>query len=180
MALEQVRDARPGDVPALIALLVEVHDLHVAALPHIFAPIEANALTDAFLRDQLALPGSQGFVVEDAGNLVGYCWIRLYDGPPRHLFVPRRFAEIDTLVVAANHRQQGIGRALVERAHAWAAAHGADEVRIVVYEFNQEALKFYERLGYETGRRTLWRTLQRDQVSHGSSRKSVDHQCQEP
>ena len=30
-----------------------------------------------------------------------------------------------------------------------------EEVRIVVDEFNQEALRFSEHLGYETGRRTL-------------------------
>ena len=34
----QIREAHLRDVPALSALLVEVHDLHVAALPHIFAP----------------------------------------------------------------------------------------------------------------------------------------------
>jgi hypothetical protein len=55
-----------------------------------------------------------------------------------------------------------------------------DEVRIVVYEFNQEALQFYERLGYETGRRTLWHTLQGDQASHEASRMAADQRVQEP
>jgi ribosomal protein S18 acetylase RimI-like enzyme len=158
----QIRDAFLRDVNALSALLVEVHDLHVAALPDIFAPIETDAQTDAFLRNQLAHPDGHAFVAEDAEALVGYCWIQRYDAPPLHLFVPRRSAEIDTLVVAATHRHRGIGRALVERAHAWAAAQGVDEVRIVVYEFNQEALHFYEGLGYETGRRTLWSRLAQD------------------
>jgi ribosomal protein S18 acetylase RimI-like enzyme len=168
MASEQVRVAHLRDVPALSELLVEVHDLHAAALPHIFAPIEASAQTDAFLRDQLAHPNSQGLVAEVAGKLVGYCWIRLHEAPSLHLFVPRRFAELDTLVVAATYRQRGIGRTLVERAHAWAAAQGVDEVRIVVYEFNQEALRFYEHLGYETGRRTLWHSLQGDHASQAA------------
>jgi ribosomal protein S18 acetylase RimI-like enzyme len=158
----QIRDAFLRDVNALSALLVEVHDLHVAALPDIFAPIETDAQTDAFLRNQLAHPDGHALVAEDDGNLVGYCWIRIHAAPSLHHFVPRYYAEIDTLVVAATHRQRGIGRALVERAHAWAAAQGVDEVRIVVYEFNQEALHFYEGLGYETGRRTLWSRLAQD------------------
>jgi ribosomal protein S18 acetylase RimI-like enzyme len=160
-----IREAHLRDVQALSALLVEVHDLHVAALPHIFAPIDADAQTEAFLRDQLALPDSQGFVADETGTLAGYCWIQLHEAPSLHRNVPRRYAEIHTLVVAASHRQQGIGRALVERAHVWAAAQGVDEVRIVVYEFNQEALRFYERLGYETGRRTLWYPLKREVAS---------------
>ncbi len=165
MVVEQVREAHLHDIPALSALLAEVHNLHVAALPHIFAPIEADAQTDTFLRDQLALPDSQGFVAEETGTLAGYCWIQRYEAPPLHRNVPRRYAEIHTLVVAASHRQRGIGRALVERAHVWAAAQGVDEVRIVVYEFNQEALSFYERLGYETGRRTLWYPLEKNVTS---------------
>jgi ribosomal protein S18 acetylase RimI-like enzyme len=158
----QIREARLSDVDALSALLTEVHALHVAALPHIFAPIETDAQTDALVHNHLTEEACQAFVAEDSNTLVGYCWIRRYDAPPLHLFVPRRYAEIDTLVVAETHRHRGIGGALVERAHEWAAAQGVDEVRIVVYEFNQEALRFYEKLGYETGRRTLWKALERD------------------
>jgi ribosomal protein S18 acetylase RimI-like enzyme len=169
MASIPVREALPSDVPSLSKLLVEVHDLHVAALPHIFTAIAPDAQTEAFLHDHLTQDDSQAFVAEDAEALVGYCWIQRYDAPPLHLFVPSRSAEIDTLVVAATHRHRGIGRALVERAHAWAAAQGVDEVRIIVYEFNQEALRFYERLGYVTGRRTLWRSLGSDQASRDES-----------
>lgn len=50
MASEQIREAHLRDVPALSALLIEVHDRHAAALPHIFAPIDASAQTAAFLR----------------------------------------------------------------------------------------------------------------------------------
>ena len=59
-------------------------------------------------------------------------------------------------------------------------AQGVDEVRTVVYEFNQEALRFYARLGYETGRRTLWHSLQPDQASHESFRMAAEHRLQEP
>jgi ribosomal protein S18 acetylase RimI-like enzyme len=168
----RVREALLTDVPALGALLIEVHDLHVAALPHIFQPIATDAQTETFLRGQLTHDDSQAFVADHAGTLVGYLWIRIQQAPALHLFVPRRYAEIDTIVVAATHRHQGIGRALVERAHEWAAAQRVDEVRIVVYEFNQDAIQVYDRLGYVTGRRTMWRTLRGDDVTLKRSSES--------
>lgn len=67
-------------------------------------------------------------------------WVRLHAAPPVPLFVPRRYAEVDTLVVAERARHQGIGRALVERAHRWAADQGVAEVQVVMWEFNTAAM----------------------------------------
>ena len=75
------------------------------------------------------------------------------------LFVPRRYAEVDTLVVTKRARHQGIGRALVEHVHRWAAAEGVVEVQVVVWEFNVAAIGLYERRGYATARRTMRRPL---------------------
>ncbi len=73
MTPRQVREALPSDVPALSDLMIEVQDLHVAALPHLFAPIAPDTRTHAVLRQQLALPDSQGFVATEGETLVGYC-----------------------------------------------------------------------------------------------------------
>ena len=156
----QIREATVEDAKSLSGLLIEVHDAHVDALPHVFRRIEADDQTEGFLRGQIASEDGQAFVAESAGQLAGYLWIRLHEAPPIHLFIPRRYAEIDTLVVSAPFRRRGIGQALVRRAHRWAAEQGADQVQLVVYEFNQEAIRFYERLGYGTTRRTMWRSLQ--------------------
>ena len=151
----RIREATPDDAAALAPLLVEVHDLHAEALPAVFRPIAADERTAALLRAQVADETGRAFVAEHGDDLAGYAWVRLHEPPPSHLFVPRRVAEVDTLVVAAARRRRGIGRALVAAAHGWAARHGADEVRVVVWEFNRAAIRFYERLGYATARRTM-------------------------
>ena len=46
------------------------------------------------------------------------------------------------------YRRQGLGRELVEQAIAWAAAHGADHLRLWVDETNPAAVEFYRALGF--------------------------------
>jgi ribosomal protein S18 acetylase RimI-like enzyme len=48
----------------------------------------------------------------------------------------------------------------MERAHLWAAAQGASEVELTVYEFNEPARAFYENLGYETRSRQMYLSLE--------------------
>ncbi len=81
------------------------------------------------------------------------------ESPEIPIFVRRRYAVIESVVVAEEHRRAGIGRGLVEKAHQWAVAEGADSIELNVWEFNQGAVEFYERLGYETASRKMSKRL---------------------
>jgi len=59
------------------------------------------------------------------------------------------------LAVASDFRRRGIGTLLVREIEAWAKAQKARFVELEVYEFNPEAVAFYERLGYFTTSRTM-------------------------
>jgi GNAT superfamily N-acetyltransferase len=54
---------------------------------------------------------------------------------------------------------RGAGRALMNAAEAWAREHGAERLHLNVWEFNEGAIAFYERLGYVTFSRNMWRKL---------------------
>jgi len=77
-------------------------------------------------------------------------------------------------VVAERARHQGIGRALVERAHRWAAEQGVAEVQVVAWAFNAAAIGLYEQLGYATARRTLWRALDPPEADGGGDLAGAD------
>jgi ribosomal protein S18 acetylase RimI-like enzyme len=59
------------------------------------------------------------------------------------------FAEITGLVVDVHHRRLGIGRALADRAVVWAETHPIAEVRARAQLHREDALAFYEGLGFE-------------------------------
>jgi ribosomal protein S18 acetylase RimI-like enzyme len=52
------------------------------------------------------------------------------------------------MIVAASHRQRGIGRALIENAAAWARANGKAALRLRVFPDNAPALALYRSVGF--------------------------------
>jgi GNAT superfamily N-acetyltransferase len=97
-------------------------------------------------------------IAEAAAAPLGFALVTRHEARLLPIFVPRRWAEVEVLVVAAA-RGGGVGRALMVAAHDWAADQGIARVQVVVWEANAGARRFYERLGYTTSRRTMWRDL---------------------
>jgi len=53
------------------------------------------------------------------------------------------------LMVAGAHRRQGIGRALMAAAEAWAREVGVHKLELHVFPYNDAAIALYEDMGYE-------------------------------
>ena len=64
-------------------------------------------------------------------------------------------ADITDIAVTAQMRSKGIGRLLFETGRDWARDQGAERLELVVWEFNKNALDFYQRQGMETLARTM-------------------------
>jgi RimJ/RimL family protein N-acetyltransferase len=53
------------------------------------------------------------------------------------------------LMVAASHRRQGIGRALLEEAVRWSRERGVSKLELHVFPHNEAAIRLYEQFGFE-------------------------------
>jgi GNAT superfamily N-acetyltransferase len=85
----------------------------------------------------------QVFVVEDGDRLLGWIGIEL-----RTTLETGRKAEIIGLVVDAQARRSGTGRALVEAAENWVRLHGLDAVMVRSNIVRLESHPFYEGIGF--------------------------------
>ncbi len=144
-----IREATVDDWENLCNLFDEADQLHRAHQADRFQAPNGPARDREFVLDLLADQMVKLLVGEGEGNLLGLVQAALKSTPPLSILVPRKYVVVETLVVKAAYRQQGIGARLMDEIQQWAIASGADAVELNVYEFNQGAIAFYRQLGYE-------------------------------
>lgn len=155
----RVRKATPDDHCNLNELFEEVDALHRDRLPHIFQQPDGAARERDYLLGLIADPNVAFLVAEAGDTLVGFVHAVIRDTPALPVFVPRRYAVVDEVVVRSGFQNQGIGRRLMDEAQAWAVAQGAASIELNVYEFNESAISFYEGLGYQALSRRMRKEL---------------------
>jgi ribosomal protein S18 acetylase RimI-like enzyme len=145
-----IRVAIAQDYDDLCALFDEGDELHRDNLPQRFHEPTGPVRDKEYILGLIANENVGLFAAETEGQLVGFAHVVIRDSPPISIFVPRRYAYVENLVVKEGFRRAGIGRALMSEAHDWAIARGASSVELNVYEFNVPAIAFYQELGYQT------------------------------
>ena len=140
----RIRKAAPGDYAACAALEQAILELHQRNRPDFFRE-RAAALTEE--RFQALLEQAVFLVAEEDGTVVGHCFAgkRGYEGHPG--FNNIEWLEIDDIVVDEKHRGEGVGTELFEAMKAEAARMGFKHIELTVWGFNEEARRFYEKLG---------------------------------
>jgi ribosomal protein S18 acetylase RimI-like enzyme len=154
-----IREAIAEDYVALCGLFDEVDALHRSNLPHIFQKPNGPVREHDYYLGLIADENVGLFVAEVGDKVVGFVHAVIRDTPAMPVFVPRRYVIVDSIGVKSEYQRHGIGQMLVDTGHQWAIAKGATSIELNVYEFNQTATTFYERLGYDTVSRKMGKTL---------------------
>jgi len=150
-----IREAVASDYESLCVLFDEGDALHRENLPWIFQKPRGAVRERDYVLGLIADEAVGFFVAQVGDRLAGLICVMIREAPEVPIFARRRYAMIDNVVVEEKFRRAGIGRALVEKAHEWAVAEGAESIELNVWEFNQEAIEFYRALGYETTSRKM-------------------------
>ena len=132
------RDARREDVPAIVALLAD----------DVLGAEREGAVDGAYLvafEQVQADPRSVLIVAEADGQVAGTLQLNFLPGLSRHGMLR---GQIEGVRVAATHRGQGLGRAMIEWAIGQAREHGCGLVQLTSDKRRLDALRFYESLGF--------------------------------
>ena len=137
-----IRAAEPADASALVALAEAV-----VAEPErwLISDGRWRGVADErrYLRTLRRHPHAAVFVAESPEGIVG----RLSVARDTH---PASYHVADLgLMVAASHRRQGVGTALLDQAVAWAQEAGVRKLELHVFPSNEPAIALYERFGFE-------------------------------
>ncbi|MDE2869160.1 MAG: GNAT family N-acetyltransferase [Chloroflexota bacterium] len=147
----RLRLAKPTDHHAACRLYAEADALHARERPDRFRPTDKPARSQRLFDAHLADPDQALFVAEVDGAVVGLVRVQALERlevPDVPALTPRRYAMVQELVVAQNHQRRGIATRLMAEAHRWARDRGLTQIGLSVYDFNQPALRLYQKLGY--------------------------------
>ena len=86
------------------------------------------------------------FVATVGDRMVGFVSGELREGSPT--FLPKTWASVDDVFVHPDHRNRGIGHALIASVEGWARQKGANGVSLQVAAANARGRRFYEELGF--------------------------------
>ena len=141
-----IRRAIKDDIPRIMELLSEVLEIHAKIRPDIFVPGTTKYPAEQ-LEEIISNEKTPVWVDVEEGEVAGYAFCVLKDAQRSENVVPHKLLYIDDLCVAEKFRGRGIGRALFDHAVAEAKKHGCFEVTLVVWEGNDSARAFYDRMG---------------------------------
>ena len=137
MTQSTLRPATPADVPAIVALIRElaayerlehlVETTPETLHPHLFGP----------------RPVVEAVVAEVAGAVVGFALFFTNFST----FLGRPGLYLEDLYVQPVHRGTGLGKALLQHLGALAVARGCGRFEWSVLDWNESAIRFYEKMG---------------------------------
>jgi len=137
----EIREARPGDAPALVelarAVSVEQGDWLLATDGWRSASAERR-----YLRAVRRSAHAAVFVAEVPEGLVGRLSVSRDPHP-----ASRHVSDLG-LMVAAGYRRRGIGRSLLDAAAGWARRQGVSKLELHVFPHNEPAIGLYESYGF--------------------------------
>jgi len=158
-----VRPAQPRDLHVLHLLFEEFHEFHALGVPDRLRRLDEGGYDPSTLLDGLRKilddDGAEIFLAWVAGRPVGLAEVVVRREEDEALRVGRAYGYLRSLVVHEPFRGHGVGARLVEAAERWSKGVGAAEMRLDTWEFAGGPLRFYEKAGYQTLRRTLVREL---------------------
>lgn len=142
----EIRFAKPADVPAILELLRLVGGVHNQGRPDIFR-LGAQKYSASQVLAMLDDPTRPIFIAEEAGEVLGYgfCQVQTYSQDP--VMTDRTELYLDDLCVMEHAQSKGVGRAIYAAVRKYAQNRHCHSVTLNVWNFNENAHRFYVNLG---------------------------------
>ena len=141
-----IRVALPEDVVAISKLWLKFMQYNAAFDSSFEVKPKVTASFAREIQDRLTDANYRIAVAEFDNELVGYCFSYVSKKP--YFFKLGKFGFIGDLYVLDDYRRRGIGRLLVDDAHAFFQRRNVEQLELLVAAKNIETVKFWERLGY--------------------------------
>lgn len=151
-----IRKAKKDDIGRIMELLRQVNMVHHVLRPDLFKP-HTTKYSEQELELLLSNDSKPVFVFDD-GTVWGYAFCQVTEVKDDLLLHDNKTLYIDDICVDEQARGRHIGRALYEYVRDYAQSICCNNITLNVWEGNDAALHFYQRMGMQI-RKTTMETL---------------------
>jgi ribosomal protein S18 acetylase RimI-like enzyme len=150
-----IRRAKEADIKRIMELLGQVLEIHASIRPDIFVSGTTKYSEDD-LREMIQDDEKPIFVAaDDRDCCMGYAFCQLKNPAFTSTMVPHKSLYIDDLCVDEKYRGEHVGEKLFEYVKGVAKKLGCYEVTLCVWNGNDTAEHFYEKMGMTTKERVM-------------------------
>ena len=149
-----IRRAEISDIPDILRLLVQVCNVHQAIRPEIFKR-DGVKYTESDLCELLQDETRPVWCAVEDDTFLGYCFCQWQEYHDSSVSTDRRELYIDDLCVDESARGRGVATALFRHVTEASRASGTDFITLNVWQGNDSALRFYEKMGMTPRKTTL-------------------------
>lgn len=149
-----IRFAKESELVRVNELRKQVNDLHVEGKSEIFRAGFNDELRD-FIYKIWKDPEQKIVVAELNGVVCGFAVLHHIHRPGNPFMLERDFMDVDEFCVDKEYRRQGIATKMMSFIRNYTKEKGIKCLELNMWEFNQDALAFYEAVGFKTYRRYM-------------------------
>lgn len=140
-----IRKAKISNFQGIHNLIMQVHKLHVNERNDIYKDVDPMNFEE--FRTELSNSNTIYLIAELENEIVGICFSQIKEISNNKIMKNRRILHIENICVDEDHQKKGIGKKLYNQIVELAKEKNIDNIELMVWGFNENAIKFYENLG---------------------------------
>ena len=144
-----IRPAGESDYTAINSLYQQSYQLLHKNLPESFKPTPIVALSRGDFLNEIESKEVLAIVAEVNKKVVGHLYAYVDDYAGDEVATGYHRVEIGELYGLPEMSRQGVGTMLMQEAEKWAKKLKITDLAVLTYDYNKEAISFYEANGYK-------------------------------
>lgn len=140
-----IRNARIEDFKEVHKLIMQVHKLHVNERSDVYRDVDPLNFEE--FQKELSNDNNIYLVAETKDKVVGICFSQIKEISNNKIAQDRKILHIGNICVDKDRKRNGIGKKLYNQIAQIAKEKNIDNIELMVWGFNKDAIKFYESLG---------------------------------
>ena len=151
----RIRKAESKDAQKIAEMLIGIGTLHHNGRPDIYKD-NLQKYNESDILEILKNESMLIYVaVDDEDSVAAYAFCQVKEVSESKALVGRKFMYIDDFCVDEKYRKMHIGQTLMQAITEEAKKIGISGIELNVWEFNESAIKFYEKCGFVTQKREM-------------------------